>query len=285
MAKLFILLQHILPQHGLSALMHKLARCKTPWVKNAIIKTIIKQFGVDMSEAVEPNPEVYETFNAFFTRELRDDVRPLERGRTTISCPVDGAISQIGTIEDGEIFQAKGKSFNLSALLGNDALSSEFEDGQFTTIYLSPKDYHRIHFPIGGTLKKMVHVPGELFSVNQTTVESIDELFARNERVIAFFDTPAGPMAMVMVGAIFVSSIETVWYGEVTPPRHNQVRSWNYDGKELKYKKNDEMARFNMGSTVVLLYGKDNVTWAEELAAGDSVQLGQVIGNITKNKE
>ncbi len=285
MAKLFILLQHILPQHGLSALMHKLARCKTPWVKNAIIKTIIKQFGVDMSEAVEPNPEVYETFNAFFTRELRDDVRTLEQGRTTISCPVDGAISQIGTIENGEVFQAKGKSFNLAALLGNDALSSEFEDGQFTTIYLSPKDYHRIHFPVGGTLKKMVHVPGELFSVNQTTVESIDELFARNERVIAFFDTPAGPMAMVMVGAIFVSSIETVWYGEVTPPRHNQVRSWNYDGKELKYKKNDEMARFNMGSTIVLLYGKDNVTWAEELAAGDSVQLGQVIGNITKNKE
>ncbi|HIL91759.1 MAG TPA: phosphatidylserine decarboxylase, partial [Cycloclasticus sp.] len=263
-------------------LMHKLARCKTPWVKNAIIKTIIKQFGVNMSEAVEPNPEAYETFNAFFTRELRDDVRPLERGRKTIACPVDGAISQIGNIENGEIFQAKGKSFNLSALLGNDELTSEFEDGQFTTIYLSPKDYHRIHFPIGGTLKKMVHVPGELFSVNQTTVEAIDELFARNERVIAFFDTPAGPMAMVMVGAIFVSSIETVWYGEVTPPRHNQIRSWVYNDKKLKYKKNDEMARFNMGSTVVLLYGKDNVAWAEDLTAGDTVRLGQVIGNITK---
>ncbi len=280
MAKLFIFLQHILPQHGLSALMHKLARCKTPWVKNAIIKTFIEQFAVDMSEAVESNPEAYETFNAFFTRQLRKDVRPLERGRKTIACPVDGAISQIGNIENGEIFQAKDKSFNLSALLGNDALSSNFEDGQFTTLYLSPKDYHRIHFPIGGTIKKMVHVPGELFSVNQTTVDAIDELFARNERVIAFFDTPAGPMAMVMVGAIFVSSIETVWYGEVTPPRHNQIRSWVYNDKKLKYKKNEEMARFNMGSTVVLLYGKNKVTWLKELAAGDTVKLGQVIGKI-----
>jgi phosphatidylserine decarboxylase len=280
MAKLFIILQHLLPKHGLSALMHKLARCKTSWVKNAIIKTIIKQFGVNMSEAVEPDPEAYETFNAFFTRELRDDVRPMERGKKTISCPVDGEISQIGTIENGELFQAKGKSFNLAALLGNDSLSSEFEDGSYTTIYLSPKDYHRIHFPIGGSLKRMVHVPGELFSVNQTTVASVDELFARNERVIAFFDTPAGPMAMVMVGAIFVSSIETVWYGEVTPPRHNQVRSWNYNDKKLKYKKNDEMGRFNMGSTIVLLYGKRRVAWAEELAAGDAVMRGQVIGKI-----
>jgi len=282
MDKLFILLQHILPQHSLSALMHKLARCETPWVKTFIINTIIKQFNVNMSEAAEPNPDAYESFNAFFTRELREDARPLERGRTTIACPVDGAISQIGNIENGEVFQAKGKSFNLSALLGNDSLTSEFEDGQFTTIYLSPKDYHRIHFPIGGTLKKMVHVPGELFSVNQTTVAAIDELFARNERVIAFFDTPAGPMAMVMVGAIFVSSIETVWYGEVTPPRHNQIRSWQYNDKNLKYKKHDEMARFNMGSTVVLLYGKGNVTWAENLAAGDAVQRGQVIAKINK---
>ncbi len=282
MDRLFIMLQHVLPKHMLSALMHKLARCKTPWVKNTIIKLIIKQFGVDMSEAAESDPEAYETFNAFFTRTLREDVRPLEKGRTTIACPVDGAISQIGSIENGEVFQAKGKSFNLSALLGNDELTSQFEDGQFSTIYLSPKDYHRIHFPIGGTLKKMVHVPGELFSVNQTTVNAVDELFARNERVIAFFDTPAGPMAMVMVGAVFVSSIETVWYGEVTPPRHNQVRQWTYNDKKLKYKKNDEMGRFNMGSTVVLLYGKNRVTWAKDLAEGDTVRLGQVIGKIKK---
>ncbi|SHI46150.1 archaetidylserine decarboxylase [Cycloclasticus pugetii] len=282
MDKLFILLQHILPKHSLSALMHKLARCKTPWVKQFIINTVIKQFGVNMSEAAQPDPEAYESFNAFFTRQLREDARPLEHDDTTIACPVDGTISQMGSIENGELFQAKGKSFNLSALLGNDSLSSEFEDGQFTTVYLSPKDYHRIHFPVDGTLKKMVHVPGELFSVNQTTVEAIDELFARNERVIASFDTPAGPMAMVMVGAIFVSSIETVWYGEVTPPRHNQIRQWQYSDNKQQYKKNDEMARFNMGSTIVMLYGKDKVTWAENLAAGDAVQYGQVIAKINK---
>ncbi|EPD13651.1 archaetidylserine decarboxylase [Cycloclasticus pugetii] len=282
MDKLFILLQHILPKHSLSALMHKLARCKTPWVKQFIINTVIKQFGVNMSEAAQPDPEAYESFNAFFTRQLREDARPLEHDDTTIACPVDGTISQMGSIENGELFQAKGKSFNLSALLGNDSLSSEFEDGQFTTVYLSPKDYHRIHFPVDGTLKKMVHVPGELFSVNQTTVEAIDELFARNERVIAFFDTPAGPMAMVMVGAIFVSSIETVWYGEVTPPHHNQIRQWQYSDNKQQYKKNDEMARFNMGSTIVMLYGKDKVTWAENLAAGDAVQYGQVIAKINK---
>lgn len=262
--------------------MHKLARCKTPWVKQFIINTVIKQFGVNMSEAAQPDPEAYESFNAFFTRQLREDARPLEHDDTTIACPVDGTISQMGSIENGELFQAKGKSFNLSALLGNDSLSSEFEDGQFTTVYLSPKDYHRIHFPVDGTLKKMVHVPGELFSVNQTTVEAIDELFARNERVIASFDTPAGPMAMVMVGAIFVSSIETVWYGEVTPPRHNQIRQWQYSDNKQQYKKNDEMARFNMGSTIVMLYGKDKVTWAENLAAGDAVQYGQVIAKINK---
>ena len=282
MDKLFILLQHILPKHSLSALMHKLARCKTPWVKQFIINTVIKQFGVNISEAAQPDPEAYESFNAFFTRQLREDARPLEHDDTTIASPVDGTISQMGSIENGELFQAKGKSFNLSALLGNDSLSSEFEDGQFTTVYLSPKDYHRIHFPVDGTLKKMVHVPGELFSVNQTTVEAIDELFARNERVIAFFDTPAGPMAMVMVGAIFVSSIETVWYGEVTPPRHNQIRQWQYSDNKQQYKKNDEMARFNMGSTIVMLYGKDKVTWAENLAAGDAVQYGQVIAKINK---
>lgn len=282
MDKLFILLQHILPKHSLSALMHKLARCKTPWVKQFIINTVIKRFGVNMSEAAQPDPEAYESFNAFFTRQLREDARPLEHDDTTIASPVDGTISQMGSIENGELFQAKGKSFNLSALLGNDSLSSEFEDGQFTTVYLSPKDYHRIHFPVDGTLKKMVHVPGELFSVNQTTVEAIDELFARNERVIAFFDTPAGPMAMVMVGAIFVSSIETVWYGEVTPPRHNQIRQWQYSDNKQQYKKNDEMARFNMGSTIVMLYGKDKVTWAENLAAGDAVQYGQVIAKINK---
>lgn len=279
--KLFIVLQYILPQHALSAVMHRVARCTKPWFKHFLITRFIQLFQVNMAEANEPNPGEYESFNAFFTRRLSDHARTLESDPSNIACPVDGCISQIGDIQNGQLFQAKGKYFNLSALLGADAKTSDFEEGLFTTIYLSPKDYHRIHFPSDGKLTKMLHIPGDLFSVNPTTAENIDELFARNERVVAFFDTPAGPMAMVMVGAIFVSSIETVWHGEVTPPRHNQVRSWTYKPEEHTFNKNDEMARFNMGSTIVLLYGKDNIAWAEGLAAGQTVRHGQVIGSIT----
>ncbi|MEW5010473.1 MAG: archaetidylserine decarboxylase [Cycloclasticus sp.] len=278
--KLFIILQHILPQHALSAAMHRIARCTKPWFKNFIISRFVQYFQVNMAEATEPNPRKYESFNAFFTRSLNEHARTLESDPENISCPVDGCISQIGDIRNSQLFQAKGKYFNLSALLGADPMTANFEDGHFTTIYLSPKDYHRIHFPNDATLTKMLHVPGDLFSVNPTTADNIDELFARNERVVAFFDTPAGPMAMVMVGAIFVSSIETIWHGEVTPPRHNQVRSWSYKENEHSFNKNDEMARFNMGSTIVLLYGKDNMSWAEELVAGQTVRLGQVIGKI-----
>ncbi len=278
--KLFIILQYILPQHALSAVMHRVARCTKPWFKHFLITRFIQYFQVNMAEANEPNPGEYESFNAFFTRSLNDHARTLESDPSNIASPVDGCISQIGDIKNGQLFQAKGKHFNLSALLGGDAKTSDFEDGLFTTIYLSPKDYHRIHFPTDGKLTKMLHIPGDLFSVNPTTAENIDELFARNERVVAFFDTPAGPMAMVMVGAIFVSSIETVWHGEVTPPRHNQIRSWVYKAEENTFNKNDEMARFNMGSTIVLLYGKESMAWAEELAAGQTVRHGQVVGTI-----
>jgi len=281
MKKLFILLQYLLPQHFLSAIMHKLARCEASWFKNFLIKLFIKHYTVNIQEAEQPDPESYESFNAFFTRSLAPEARALEDDTSTIASPVDGTVSQIGTISDGEIFQAKGKSFNLAALLGSEQMASQFEEGHFNTIYLSPKDYHRIHVPMDSTLTKMLHIPGNLFSVNPTTVHGIDELFARNERVIAFFETSVGPMAMVMVGAIFVSSIETVWHGEVTPPRHNQIRHWNYLHKSLNFKKNDEMARFNMGSTIVLLYGKNKVTWAENLVAGNTVSHGQVIGHLS----
>ena len=281
--KIFIASQHIVPQHLLSRLVGWVAETKISWIKNLFISKFIKAFNVNMDEAQRQTPEAFENFNDFFTRELKPGMRPIAEENNAIACPADGAISQLGPIENGRVFQAKGHDYSLIELLGGEAETAEpFMGGQFATIYLSPKDYHRIHFPIGGTLKKMVHVPGDLFSVNPTTVAAIDELFARNERVIAFFDTPAGPMAMVMVGAIFVSSIETVWYGEVTPPRHNQIRHWSYQDKKLKYKKNEEMARFNMGSTVVLLYGKDKVTWAEGLAAGDTVQHGQVIAKMNK---
>ena len=278
----FILMQYILPQHLLSALMHKIARCKASWFKNFLTTQFIKLFNVNMSEAAEPDPEQYEHFNAFFTRHLKNDARPLDDVENNLASPVDGTVSQLGQITNSQVFQAKGKHFNLAALLGSDTMTADFEDGSFNTIYLSPKDYHRIHFPTDGKLKKMVHIPGDLFSVNQTTVEAVDELFARNERVVAFFDTPAGPMAMVMVGAIFVSSIETVWHGEVTPPRHNQVRRWTYEDSALSFNKHDEMAFFNMGSTVILLYGKDAVSWEDELTAGQTVRRGQPIGHINK---
>lgn len=278
LAKLFIALQYILPQHALSALMHKAARCTAPWFKNSLIKVFIHFFDVNMAEAKSSDPSSFESFNAFFTRELNDDARELTTTESDIACPVDGEISQIGSISNGEVFQAKGKSFNLDALLGSDTLAEAFTDGEFATIYLSPKDYHRIHFPVDGQLKKMIHVPGDLFSVNQTTVDGVGELFARNERVVAFFDTPKGPMAMVMVGAIFVSSIETVWYGEVTPPRQNQVRRWHYEPSENGYNKHDEMGRFNMGSTVVVLFGKNQVDWLESMANGQPVQLGEKLG-------
>jgi len=280
MKKLFIALQLILPQHFLSACMHKAARCETVWFKNAFIKFIVNKYKVNLEEAAQSDPESYDSFNAFFTRELSEGARSFNDDNTTLASPVDGTVSQAGVIDNSEIFQAKGKSFNLSALVGSSELAKDFEGGHFTTIYLSPKDYHRIHFPSDATLTKMVHVPGDLFSVNPTTTEAIDGLFARNERVISFFDTPAGPMAMVMVGAIFVSSIETIWQGEVTPPRHNQIRFWDYNDKKLAYKKNDEMGRFNMGSTVVLLYGKDAIEWDEKLTPGKVVRLGETIAKV-----
>lgn len=284
MDKLFIALQHFLPQHFLSACMHKLTRSEIPWLKSTIIKLLINRFKMNMEEAVESDPEEYKSVNAFFTRHLNEQAREFEDAKDTIASPVDGVVSQAGVIDNSEIFQAKGKSFNVTALLGSADMATQFEGGHFTTIYLSPKDYHRIHFPVDGTLTKMIHVPGDLFSVNPTTTEAIDGLFARNERVVSFFDTPAGPMAMVMVGAIFVSSIETVWQGEVTPPRHNQVRSWTYSDKNLSYKKNDEMGHFNMGSTIVMLYAKDAIAWNDSLAAEKEVQLGQVIGTIANPK-
>lgn len=282
MDRLFVWLQHLLPQHFLSALMHAITRIRTPWFKNAFISTFIRLFKVNMDEAVEPDATRYETFNAFFTRALRDDARPIKAADHGLICPVDGTVSQAGIIQDSELFQAKGKSFNLTALLGDEARAAKFEGGHFTTIYLSPRDYHRIHFPIGARLTDMVHIPGQLFSVNPVTTSHIDGLFAKNERVCAFFDTDAGPMAMILVGAIFVSSIETVWQGVVTPPRHNQLRVWHYTDREtpLQFNQGDELGRFNMGSTIILLFGKDQVQWADNLIADQSVQLGQTIGTI-----
>jgi len=266
-------LQYPLPHHAISRLTHRLTRIRHPRLKDWAIRDFIRRFGVDMSEAAQPDPAAYPTFNAFFTRSLRPDARPLASGARDLACPVDGAVSQIGSIEGGRVFQAKGQDFTAAELLGGDAAASHFEDGQFTTLYLSPRDYHRIHMPLDGTLTRMVHVPGRLFSVNPPTTRAVPRLFARNERVACLFDTPAGPIALVMVGALNVASIETVWAGEVTPPQRPQVQSWDYAG-EVQLAKGAEVGRFNMGSTVVLLFAKDRIRWEEGYRPGSSVQMG-----------
>jgi phosphatidylserine decarboxylase len=271
--------QYIYPQHTLSKLMGYITHSENKALKNWCITTIIKHYGVNMDEAQEQNLDAFKSFNHFFTRELKPEVRPLTSGKGAIACPADGAVSQAGNITDGKIFQAKGMSFSTVDLLGGDPERAKpFEDGVFTTIYLSPKDYHRLHMPLTGTLKEMVHIPGKLFSVNTATTRSVPGLFARNERVAAIFDTEVGPMALVLVGAIFVNSIETVWHGVVTPPTAPTVGTWYYPKNAPTLKIGEEMGRFNMGSTIIVLFGKDKVQWESEFKADQLVKLGEMIG-------
>ncbi len=273
--------QYVLPHHALSALMSKLTHCENKTFKNLFIKQIIKHYGVNMDEALEPDINAYPSFNDFFTRELRPGIRPLSSETNAIACPADGAVSQAGDITGGQIFQAKGKSFTATDLLGGDAARAEpFNNGVFTTIYLSPKDYHRLHMPLTGTLREMVHIPGRLFSVNAATTRSVPGLFARNERVAAIFDTDAGPMALVLVGAIFVSSVETVWHGVVMPPSIASVQSWQYGDDAPTLKIGEEMGRFNMGSTIIVLFGKDKAAWDAGFKAEKTVKLGELIGRV-----
>lgn len=272
-------LQYILPHHALSKMMSKLTHCENKIWKNLFIKQIIKHYGVNMNEALEQDINTFKSFNHFFTRELNSNVRPLTTTPNAIACPADGTVSQAGKINDGDIFQAKGKNFTVTELLGGDSKRAEpFNNGVFTTIYLSPKDYHRLHMPLTGTLKEMVHIPGRLFSVNTATTNSVPGLFARNERVAAIFDTDAGPMALVLVGAIFVSSIETVWHGVVTPPSITSVRSWQYHENAPVLKIGEEMGRFNMGSTIIVLLAKNKAEWDSNFTAEKVVKLGEHIG-------
>ena len=273
-------LQYILPHHTLSKMMSKLTHCENKIWKNLFIKQIIKHYGVDMNEALEQDINSFKSFNDFFTRELNPAVRPLTTTPNAIACPADGSVSQTGKINDGEIFQAKGKSFTATDLLGGDPARAEpFNNGIYTTIYLSPKDYHRLHMPLTGTLREMVHIPGRLFSVNTATTQSVPGLFARNERVAVLFDTDAGPMALVLVGAIFVSSIETVWHGVVTPPSITSVRSWKYQENAPVLKIGQEMGRFNMGSTIIVLFGNKKAKWDSNFTAEKVVRLGEHIGD------
>ncbi len=271
---------YLLPHHALSRIMHAITRSEIHWWKTSFTRWFVKQFNVDMGLALEPNLGSYSSFNAFFTRALHNNARPIVTDENLLACPVDGAISQLGAIKNGRIFQAKGRDYTLLELLGNDTQKAQqFEEGNFTTLYLSPRDYHRIHLPIAGKPTTMTHIPGRLFSVSPSTARAVPRLFARNERVVAYFDTDIGPLAMVMVGAIFVASIETVWAGEITPPAGQQIRHWKYDSEipTHQFHKGDEVARFNMGSTVILLTGKDTIHWLDNIQATDNVQMGQAI--------
>ena len=265
--RLFICSQYLLPHHLLSRLIGFAADCRATWFKDRLIAWFARRYQVDMREAqVE---EAYEHFNAFFTRALKDGARPLAQEPGAVLCPADGAISQLGPIEHGRIFQAKGHSYSLAELLGGDAeLAAPFMGGDFATVYLSP-DYHRVHMPLAGTLREMVYVPGRLFSVNQTTAENVPELFARNERVVCLFDTERGPMAVVLVGAMIVASIETVWAGLVTPPKR-ELKTFRYDEAArapIRLEKGAELGRFKLGSTAIVLFGPQQVAFNDGLGA------------------
>lgn len=280
--KLFILSQYVTPQLAVSRAAGRLAdNDRTPALKNRVVKWFIKRYGVDMNEAAEPDPTAYSSFNAFFTRALKPGIRPVAEGESTLVSPVDGVISQIGQVAGSRIFQAKGQSFSLLELLGGDThLAEAFSEGEFSTIYLSPKDYHRIHMPMAGKLREMIYVPGKLFSVNPITAENVPNLFARNERVVCIFDTAAGPMALVLVGAMIVGSVETPWAGVVAPDSSG-VRAITYEGESaISFAKGEEMGRFRLGSTVVMVMPKGSVSWNAEQAAGKLVRMGEAFGQV-----
>lgn len=270
-------LLRILPQHLLAAGMYRLARTTTPWLKDLLIRQVHRRYRVNMSEAEQPDLAAYPSFNAFFTRALRADARPVAEGM--VVSPADGRVSQIGAIQGDTLLQAKGHEFDLLALLAGDKeKAAVFHDGLFATIYLSPRDYHRVHIPLAGTLESMVFVPGRLFSVSEATTQLIPGLFARNERVICQFSTSLGPMAVILVGAIFVGSMETVWHGEVHG-QHGQPTKWAYQGEQRRhFPAGAEIGRFNMGSTVIVLLPRAAAEWSPEIGPTTQVRVGQAIG-------
>jgi len=277
--RLFSLLVALLPQHRLSRLVHGLARWRwRPW-KNLLIRLFTRLYGVDRGEAAASESNAYVSFNAFFTRPLAPGTRPIAEGENRIVSPVDGVISHYGRVSDGRLIQAKRQDYSVSDLLGGDPqLAEPFRHGHFATLYLSPRDYHRVHMPMTGSLQRMLHVPGRLFGVSPPLVRHVSRLFARNERVVTLFDTATGPMAMVLVGAIGVGSIETVWSGEVTPPRGRRVRSWDFRHQPLAFETGAEMGRFNLGSTVILLLANKDLQWSPTIGLEQPLQMGQALG-------
>jgi phosphatidylserine decarboxylase len=280
---LFIALQRLAPQELLSRGAGLLAGTRNAAIKNQFVRWFVQRYQVDMSEALEEDPTAYASFNDFFTRALKPGARPIAPESNAVVCPADGAVSQIGVIRDGRVFQAKGQDFSVTELLGGDAqAAASFARGQFVTVYLSPRDYHRVHMPVAGTLTRMVHVPGDLFSVNTVTAEEVQRLFARNERVVCYFDTAFGPMVVVLVGAMIVASIETVWAGLVTPQRR-RIRTFEYSNVQpIHLEKGQEMGRFLLGSTAVVLFPEGAVNWETELGALSHLRMGQKIGTINR---
>ena len=279
-----IFLFSAIPHHLISRLVYYITRLRGPMVQ-PMIDYYIKKFDVDMTEAAYENTRLYTTFNEFFTRPLKQKARPIVQTKNTLICPADGAISEAGSIQQRQIFQAKGHFYTTTELLGGDAsMSALFENGRFATIYLAPKNYHRVHMPTHGLLKKMIHVPGRLFSVAPWTVRSIPGLFTGNERVACLFATEAGPIAMVLVGAINVAAIETVWAGLITPPKGKKISDFDYSHTRKIFAKGDEMGRFNMGSTVILL-AANNVEWLENMRAGQVVKMGELIAQFRPRKK
>ena len=275
-ARLYVAAQQVLPQHALSRFMYGLARIRLRPLKNLLIRTFLRLYRIDMAEASQPDPGAYPHFNAFFTRALRPDTRPQDVDPRAVLCPVDGAISQLGRIDEDRVIQAKGRDYRLEELLGGGSgRAHAFTGGAFATLYLAPRDYHRIHMPLAGDLTWMRHIPGRLFSVNETTATLVPRLFARNERVVCGFDTEAGAMAMVLVGAIFVGGIETVWAGQITPARAGRQAP---GCGSVRLERGAEMGRFNLGSTVILLFEPGGVRWDEKLAPGQRVRFGQRLG-------
>lgn len=279
---LFAALQYVLPKHLLSRVVYTLMRSRTPWIKNSILKFFLSIFKIDMSEAEQPDPYAYASFNEFFTRALKAGARPITVDPNLIVSPVDGTVSQCGHLHETSIFQAKGHDYSLEELLGGDREAVEaYRGGMFACIYLAPYNYHRIHMPCDATVRSNLYVPGDLFSVNAATARAVPRVFARNERLICDFDTPLGRMALVSVGALFVGSIETVHCGEVNPPPRGRKRVVPFDqGIGRQFRKGEELGRFNMGSTVVLLFQAGSMRWDARLAPESTVRLGQPIGRI-----
>ncbi len=280
--KLKKLAYYLLPHHMLSRLAGLVSRCEAGWFKRRLVSWFIKKYGVDMSLAVEPNPERYRSFNQFFIRAINPGKRPICADRDAIVCPADGMISQMGSLRGDLLLQAKGIEYSLSALLGGDDSQAQLlSGGEFMTIYLSPKDYHRVHIPFAGQLEKMVYVPGRLFSVNAFSSDNIPNLFTRNERVVCWFKTEYGPMVVVLVGAMLVASVHTVWSGKVAPSKSSGVVVKQYSDEKIHLEKGDELGHFELGSTVIVVFPKGLSQWSEGLVAGSAVQVGQQVGTAS----